>query len=41
MDSPERSVIAHDHERNFICDFIIGKPQKGITELDLFDDYDT
>lgn len=39
MGSAERSAITHDYARNFICDFILGKPQKGITELDLFGDY--
>lgn len=34
--SEERSMISPDYARNFICDFIIGKPQKGITELTLF-----
>lgn len=33
--SEERSMISPDYARNFICDFIIGKEQKG-TQLDLF-----
>ena len=31
----ERSMISPDYARNFICDLIIGKEQKG-TQLDLF-----
>ncbi len=34
--SEERSMISPDYARNFICDFIIGKPQK-FTQLSLFD----
>jgi hypothetical protein len=34
--SEERSMISPDYARNFICDFILGKPQK-YTELSLFD----
>lgn len=33
--SEERSMISPDYARNFICDFILGKPQKH-TQLDLF-----
>lgn len=33
----ERVLISPDYARNFICDFILGKPQRGITELNLFD----
>ena len=33
--SEERSMISPDYARNFICDLIIGKEQKG-TQLDLF-----
>ena len=32
----ERSMISPDYARNFICDFIIGKPQNN-TQLNLFD----
>ena len=32
----ERSMISPDYARNFICDFIIGKPQK-FTQLSIFD----
>lgn len=32
----ERSMISPDYARNFICDFILGKEQKG-TQLQLFD----
>ena len=35
--SEERSMISPDYARNFICDKIIGKPQKH-TQLTLFDD---
>lgn len=35
--SQERSVISPDYARNFICDFILGKPQKN-SQLTLFDD---
>jgi len=35
--SEERSMISQDYARNFICDFIIGKPQEGLTQLDLFE----
>jgi len=34
--SEERSMISPDYARNFICDFIIGKPQNN-TQLNLFD----
>ena len=34
--SKERSIISSDYARNFICDFILGKEQKGITEPSLF-----
>ena len=34
--SEERSMISPDYARNFIHDFILGKPQK-YTELSLFD----
>ena len=34
--SEERSMISPDYARNFICDKIIGKPQK-FTQLSLFD----
>ena len=34
--SEERSMIHPDYARNFICDFILGKPQKG-TQLNLFE----
>lgn len=34
--SKERSMISSDYARNFICDFILGKEQKGITEPSLF-----
>ena len=33
--SEERSMISPDYARNFICDFILGKEQKG-TQLNLF-----
>lgn len=39
--STERSLISPDYARNFICDFIIGKEQKGITQPQLFKDYGT
>jgi hypothetical protein len=35
--SEERSLISPDYARNFICDFIIGKVQAGISEPLLFD----
>lgn len=35
--SEERSMISPDYARNFICDFIIGKVQAGISEPLLFD----
>lgn len=36
--SEERSLISPDYARNFICDFIIGKAQKGVvSQLSLFD----
>ena len=34
--SEERSMISPDYARNFICDFILGKPQNN-TQLNLFD----
>ena len=34
--SKERSMISSDYARNFICDFILGKEQAGITEPSLF-----
>lgn len=34
--SEERSMISPDYARNFICDFIIGKPQENLTQLSLF-----
>lgn len=34
--SEERSMISPDYARNFICDFVIGKEQKGITQPTLF-----
>lgn len=34
--SEERSMISHDYARNFICDFILGKPQPEICPT-LFD----
>lgn len=37
MCSPERSMMSSDYARNFICDFILGKKQEGITENMLFD----
>ncbi len=36
MCSEERSMISPDYARNFICDFILGKVQKG-TQLTIFD----
>ena len=33
----ERSMISPDYARNFICDFIIGKEQAGISQPSLFD----
>ena len=36
MCSKDRSMISSDYARNFICDFILGKEQKGITEPSLF-----
>jgi len=35
MCSEERSMISPDYARNFICDFILGRPQKH-TQLSLF-----
>lgn len=35
--SEERSMISPDYARNFICDFIIGKPQRN-TQLLLFEE---
>ena len=37
MCSEERSMISPDYARNFICDFILGKPQIN-SQLTLFDD---
>lgn len=34
--STERSMISSDYARNFICDFIIGKEQKGLSEPSFF-----
>lgn len=34
--SAERSMISSDYARNFICDFILGREQKGLTEPSLF-----
>lgn len=34
--SEERSMISPDYARNFICDFVLGKPQNN-TQLNLFD----
>lgn len=34
--STERSIISSDYARNFICDFIVGKEQPNITQLNLF-----
>ena len=34
--SEERSMISHDYARNFICDFILGRPQVN-TQLNLFE----
>lgn len=34
--SEERSMISPDYARNFICDFILGKEQRG-TQLNLFE----
>lgn len=31
--SEERSMISHDYSRNFICDFILGRPQANIKNL--------
>ena len=33
----ERSLISPDYARNFICDFVIGKPQPNLTQLELFE----
>lgn len=33
----DRSMISPDYARNFICDFILGKAQRGMTQLSLFD----
>ena len=35
--SEERSMISPDYARNFICDFILGKEQDGISLPSLFD----
>lgn len=34
--SEERSMISSDYARNFICDFVIGKTQEGLTIPTLF-----
>ena len=34
--SEERSMISPDYARNFICDFVLGKPQT-FSQLSLFD----
>ena len=34
--SEERSMISSDYARNFICDYILGKPQENLTQLSLF-----
>lgn len=34
--STERSLISPDYARNWICDFIIGKEQAGLSEINLF-----
>ena len=34
--SEDRSMISPLYARNFICDFILGKEQKGLTDLELF-----
>ena len=34
--SEDRSMISPTYARNFICDFILGKEQKGLTDLELF-----
>lgn len=36
MCSEDRSLISPDYARNFICDFVIGKPQRA-TQLNIFD----
>lgn len=36
--SEERSLISPDYARNFICDFILGRPQKELTIPSLFQD---
>ena len=33
----ERSMISPDYARNFICDFILGRPQPNLTQLELFE----
>lgn len=33
----ERSMISPDYARNFICDFILGKEQKQIRQMTIFD----
>jgi len=38
--SEERSMISSDYARNFICDFVIGKEQSGVTQLSIFDLYE-
>ena len=35
--SEERSMISPDYARNFICDFILGKEQKQIRQMTIFD----
>lgn len=37
MCSEERSMISPDYARNFICDFILGKPQSRFTQPSIFD----
>ena len=34
--SEERSMISSDYARNFICDFILGREQKIVKQMDLF-----
>ena len=36
--SEERSLISPDYARNFICDWVIGKEQKNLTQLSLFEE---
>lgn len=37
MCSAARSIISPNYARNFICDFILGKPQVNLTQLNLFE----